>query len=612
MNKVNVIKQNLEFIGKTWMKCIGTFASILSLFFLFWTWDDIRITSTQYKCVIIILLCVLALILAILWTCIFKRTKTIWESPSGKIKVCYSDIMKDGFDKRNKEEKLFVIPVNSCFDTIVDEDISTCSKPLVSPNLLHGRWIKTMVNKGFTIEEIDNKIHNCLESIEWKESWQDEYLKWICGYANAYGGTIYIGTDDDGNVVGIDNARDLLERIPNKITDTMGIIVDVNLLYKGELEYLQIIVDKYPSLISFHGKYYYRSGSTMREITGKELERALLKTQGRTWDGVPLPKLSVSDLKQDAIQLFKDKAVKRGRLTKEEVSVEDTILMDNLHLIDEDGYLIRAAMLAFYKDPEKWVTGSYIKIGYFGKSDSDLVYQDEVHGPLIEQVDKTVDLVYTKYMKALIDYEGVQRIEQFMFHKDAFREILLNAIVHKDYSSCNPIQISVYKDKIYIWNDGEMPPNLDSTDKLFMKHSSKPYNPKLANIFFKSGMIEAWGRGFEKIREACALYDGPLPEYEINEAGIMVLCKACDRYLRLLRDDGQHPEHHPNQNGQDVNKLIIDFCKDPKSVQEIMDEFDFDSRTSFRRKYLNPMLKNGVLKMTIPEKPSSKNQKYFS
>lgn len=212
------------------------------------------------------------------------------------------------------------------------------------------------------------------QSIEWKESWQDEYLKWICGYANAYGGTIYIGTDGDGNVVGIDNARDLLERIPNKITDTMGIIADVNLLYKGELEYLQIIVDKYPSLISFRGKYYYRSGSTMREIAGKELERALLKTQGRTWDGVPLPKLSVSDLKQDAIQLFKDKAVKRGRLTKEEVSVEDAILMDNLHLIDEDGHLIRAAMLAFYKDPEKWVTGSYIKIGFFGKSDSDLVY----------------------------------------------------------------------------------------------------------------------------------------------------------------------------------------------------------------------------------------------
>lgn len=331
------------------------------------------------------------------------------------------------------------------------------------------------------------------QTIEWKESWHDEYLKWICGYANAYGGILYIGKDDDGNVIGINNSKALLESIPNKITDTMGIIVDVNLCFEDEQEYLEIIVDKYPFLINFRGKYYYRSGSTMREISGKELERTLLKTQGRTWDGVPLSKLSVADLKQDAIQIFKEKAVKRGRLSTEETNVDDAILMDNLHLIDEEGYLIRAAMLAFYKDPEKWVTGAYIKIGYFGKSDADLMYQDEVHGPLIEQVDKTVDLVYTKYMKALISYEGIQRVEQFMFHRDAFREILLNAIVHKDYSSCNPIQISVYEDKIYIWNDGEMPADLDSTDKLFMKHSSKPYNPKLANVFFKSGMIEAWG-----------------------------------------------------------------------------------------------------------------------
>jgi ATP-dependent DNA helicase RecG len=454
------------------------------------------------------------------------------------------------------------------------------------------------------------------QSIEWKESWQDEYLKWICGYANAYGGTIYIGTDDNGNVVGIHNAKDLLEQIPNKITDTMGIIADVNLLYKGELEYLQIIVDKYPSLISFRGKYYYRSGSTMREITGKELEKALLKAQGRTWDGMPLPKLSVADLKQDAIQLFKDKALKRGRLGAEEVNVEDSIiLMDNLHLIDEDGYLIRAAMLAFYKDPEKWVTGSYIKIGYFGKSDSDLVYQDEVHGPLIEQVDKAVDLVYTKYMKALIDYEGVQRVEQFMFHKDAFREILLNAIVHKDYSSCNPIQISVYEDKIYIWNDGEMPPNLDSTDKLFMKHSSKPYNPKLANVFFKSGMIEAWGRGFEKIKEACRVYDGPLPEYEINGSGIMVLCRACDRYLRLLRADGKNhgrcDQEGVHDNERDIMKQMIEFCRVPKSASEIMQNFNLE-RSYFRRHYLDKMLETGELQRTEPDKPKSRNQKYYS
>ena len=144
--------------------------------------------------------------------------------------------------------------------------------------------------------------------------------------------------------------------------------------------------------------------------------------------------------------------------------------------------------MAFHKDPEKWVAGAHIKIGYF-VTDSDIRYMDEVYGSLIEQVDKTMDLVYTKYMKALVDYEGIHRIEQFMFHPDAFKEILLNAIVHKDYRDCNPIQISVYEDKIYIYNDGSMPPNLNTTEKLFAKHSSKPFNPKLAQIFFKSETV---------------------------------------------------------------------------------------------------------------------------
>ena len=210
----------------------------------------------------------------------------------------------------------------------------------------------------------------------------------------------------------------------------------------------------------------------------------------------------------------------------------------DLHLVDEDGYLTRAAMLAFYRDPERWVTGAYIKIGFFGDSDSDLKYQDEIHGPLIEQIDRTIDLVYTKYMKARITYEGIQRVEIFMFPRDAFREILLNAVVHKDYASCNPIQISIYEDHMYIWNDGQMPENLRTTESLFAKHSSKPFNPKLAHVFFISGMIEAWGRGFDKIKAACnALYHTPVPEYDITADGIMVYCRANELYLQLTTED---------------------------------------------------------------------------
>ena len=85
------------------------------------------------------------------------------------------------------------------------------------------------------------------QEIEWKESWRDEYLKWLCGYANARGGTLFIGKDDDGKVVGIENSKKLLEDLPNKITSALGIIADVNLLTEAEKDYIEIFVEKYPS-----------------------------------------------------------------------------------------------------------------------------------------------------------------------------------------------------------------------------------------------------------------------------------------------------------------------------------------------------------------------------
>ncbi len=88
------------------------------------------------------------------------------------------------------------------------------------------------ISKPFRMSENQN--------IEWKESWRDEYLKWICGFANANGGKLYIGTNDEGTVVGLSDAKKLLEDIPNKVRDVLGIIVDVNLLESNGLEYPQI------------------------------------------------------------------------------------------------------------------------------------------------------------------------------------------------------------------------------------------------------------------------------------------------------------------------------------------------------------------------------------
>lgn len=133
--------------------------------------------------------------------------------------------------------------------------------------------------------------------------------------------------------------------------------------------------------------------------------------------------------------------------------------------------------------------GAFIKIGYF-ESDADLLFQDEVHGSLLEQIDKAVELVYFKYMRAKITYDGMQRIERYFVPEDALREALLNAICHKKYESGIPIQISVYEDKLYIANCGSLPETW-TLNNLFNKHASKPYNPNIANVFYLAGFIES-------------------------------------------------------------------------------------------------------------------------
>ena len=437
------------------------------------------------------------------------------------------------------------------------------------------------------------------QGAEWKEIWKDEYLKWICGYANAQGGILIIGKDDNGDIAGIRNAKKLLEDIPNKIVSTMNIIADVNLIEENGLEYIEIIVDSYPFPVNYRGKYYYRSGSTMQEIKGIELLKFLYEKQGRTWDNVPIPGETADSLSKEALQEFRKKSVYKKRLSKIAAEVNDKLLLENLKLFEREN-LIRAAILMFHPDPEKWVTGAYIKIGYFGESNSDLRYQDEIHGPLILQADKTVELIYTKYMKALIDYEGLQRTETYMFPMEGFREILLNAINHKDYSTGIPIQISIYEDKIYVWNDGKWPENLP-VDKIYEKHSSIPYNPKIADVFYKAGEIESWGRGFDKIMEVCKAEKDPYPVIDANARGVMVLCKPCDQYNRLLKDR-REKEFLPNvrleklsQEEQERMAPILKYLDDNSIITNAIGRDLLGKSVATTKRYLNRLCEIGIL-----------------
>lgn len=152
------------------------------------------------------------------------------------------------------------------------------------------------------------------QNIEFKESWRDEYLKWICGFANAQGGSLYIGIKDNGEVCGVQDAKKLMEDIPNKVRDMLGILVDVNQKKEDEKKYLEIVIEAYPYPISFRGKYYQRAITTNQELKGAALDRFMLRKQGKTWDGVPVPYLKAEDLDNATFDLFRQYAKRSGRM----------------------------------------------------------------------------------------------------------------------------------------------------------------------------------------------------------------------------------------------------------------------------------------------------------
>ncbi len=361
------------------------------------------------------------------------------------------------------------------------------------------------------------------QNIEWKQSWRDEYLKWVCGFANAQGGKIYIGIDDNGNVVGLKESKKLLEEIPNKITTTMGIVADINLLNKNGLDYIEIVVSPNQYPVSYKGEYHYRSGSTKQQLVGVALNQFLLKKIGMTWESVTLPNININELRNDSFDIFREQALKSKRMDIEDLKVENRLLMDNLNLLS-DTSITRAGLLLFHHKPEKYIPGCFVKIAYF-KSDSEILYQDEVHGSLLEQADKVVDLIYTKYLKGIISYENITRVENYAYPKEAVREAILNALAHKDYSKFTPIQIRVYDDKLMIANDCIFP-NDWTLEDLMKPHKSRPLNPLIANAFFRAGFIESWGRGIQKISDSCIEAGNKQPEYNIKREDFTIIFSA--------------------------------------------------------------------------------------
>ena len=368
------------------------------------------------------------------------------------------------------------------------------------------------------------------QNVEFKSIWKDDYLKHLCAFSNSKGGTLLVGVDDNGTIVGIENSKKLLEDIPNKAIQFLGVTLAIDLNRDSNKYYLSILVNPSPSPISYKGRYYIRSGSTVQELCGSDLQQFILKKLGKSYDELPLESATLNDIDILSVRKFIKMAFKINRLSLDAEEDELSTILYNLKLVDENSKFKNAAILLFGKNTPYYFSSVSFRIGKFGNSHHDLKFQDVIEGNIFEMPEKVMDILKSKYLTMPIRYEGIQRIEELEYPEEALREAILNAIIHRDYTGVH-IQLSVYDNKIILWNPGSLPSEIN-IDRLKEKHPSIPRNRLIADIFFKAGYIEAWGRGIHKIVTEFLNAKLPEPLFENYAGGVQVtLPKDLDKDL---------------------------------------------------------------------------------
>ena len=211
---------------------------------------------------------------------------------------------------------------------------------------------------------------------------------------------------------------------------------------------------------------------------------------------------------------------KAARITGDAGNSSTETILQHLNLLTRDNQLTNAAVLLLGKNPQQFYPTSHFRLGRFGKRPSNLLFQDQVEGNIFQMTNKVIQLLQSKYLKTPIHYEGMQRVEELEIPETALRELLYNAMIHRDYMG-DETQMKVYDDHIWLWNAGELPQGYN-TESLQREHRSILRNKTIASIFFQAGFIGHWGRGFDKVQAAFEANNIPFPQVENQFGGTSV------------------------------------------------------------------------------------------
>ena len=326
------------------------------------------------------------------------------------------------------------------------------------------------------------------------------------------------------------------------------------------------------------------------------------------FDAATCPDATLDDLSAENIQRFVSIARRaRGFPLAEETPTAE--VLEQLHLLRK-GQPTHAAILLFGRQPQRFLISSEIKCAHFHGTQvaKPIPFYQVYKGNVFDLVDQAVDFVLSKINLAVgTRAESTQAPVAYEMPPEVVREAIVNAVAHRDYTSNGSVQVMLFSDRLEVWNPGTLPPSL-TLEKLRHPHGSIPGNPLLAEPLYLTKYIERMGTGTGDMIDRCRNAGLPEPQFTLTDGFVITLRRKPDQAFAAV--GGQPTGEVTDPVTDPVLKLVVVLGQRSLAPSDIQNRLQLRHRPTFRENYLHAALEAGFIERTIPDKPSSRLQKY--
>jgi len=363
----------------------------------------------------------------------------------------------------------------------------------------------------------------------------------LCGFMNGQGGMVLVGVGPDGRVVGqtiADKTFQELAQVLKRFDPPIPIATERVSIGAGELEVLILRVasasDSLPC--TYDGRPYQRIGTTTSIMPQEMYQRLLLeRTHSRhRWENEPTD-VTLDQLDAEEIRRTIQSGIAGGRLPADTSADDLTDVMDRLGLRVR-GVLLNAAVVTFGQQFLPHYPQCQLRLARFRGNDKDeFLDQRQLQGHAFDLLSEAMQFL-TRHLPIAGRIEAgiFERVDEPLFPPIALREALVNAFCHRDYAqNGGAVSLAIYDDRLEIWSSGGLPHGM-SIEDLKGEHLSRPRNPLIAEVFYRRGLVERWGRGTQKIVELCLRAGHPEPEF-LEVAGAVGVRFLPSGYVAPLR-----------------------------------------------------------------------------